>query len=143
MEYQYNEIACFYSKGERIILIPKGELLPFGGGIDIEPVFELKAPFDKQELERKINECFSLCWSKIVNGIPKGPSIIEKYLNIKGFKKIVQQFECFELMYNKVEKKYDLMKLFKAADYKSYSGMETIELGSTLDLDFILKLISN
>ena len=109
MEYQYNQISCFYSKGERILLIPKGELLPFGGGIDIDPVFEVKAPFDKQELEQKVNECFSLCWSKIVNGIPKGPSIIEKYLNIKGFKKIVQQFEYFDLTYNKVEKKYSLI----------------------------------
>lgn len=36
MEYQYNQISCFYSKGERILLIPKGELLPFGGGIDLK-----------------------------------------------------------------------------------------------------------
>ena len=143
MEYQYNQISCFYSKGERILLIPKGELLPFGGGIDIDPVFEVKAPFDKQELEQKMNECFSLCWSKIVNGIPKGPSIIEKYLNIKGFKKIVQEFEYFDLTYNKVEKKYSLMKSFKAANYKSYSGMEIIELGSEINFDVILNLISD
>ena len=104
MEYQYNQISGLYSKGEKLLLVPQGELLLFGGGIDIDPVFELKAPFNKEKLKQKINECFSFCWSKIVNGIPKGPSIVEKYLKIKGFKKIVQQFEFFTLTYNKIEK---------------------------------------
>lgn len=142
MRYQYKQISCYYSKGERILLLPKGEILPFGGGIDIEPVFELKLPVGKDELERKMNECFTFCWSKTVNGFPKGASIVEKYLKVKGFKKVVQQFELFELTYNIAEKKYDLRKLLKAADYKCYSGMEIIEMGSAIDFDFIMNLIS-
>ena len=55
----------------------------------------------------------------------------------------MQQFEYFDLTYNKVEKKYNLMKYFKAANYKSYSGMEIIELGSEINFDVILNLISD
>ena len=36
-----------------------------------------------------------------------------------------------------------LMKSFKAANYKSYSGMEMIELGSEINFDVILNLISD
>lgn len=142
MKYNYNSISCYYSKGERLLFLPKGEFLPFGGAIDIEPVSELKFPVEKEILERKIKECFSLCWSKTVNSFPK-VSIIEKYLKIKGYKKVVQQFDSFELAYNTVEKKYILSKFFKSPDYKSYSGMERIEMGSEIDYDFILRLIQS
>lgn len=142
MEYQFNQISCYYSKGNKILLIPKGELLPFGGGIDIEPVMELNFPVTKDELELKIKECFSYCWSQTITGFPKGPSIIEKYLHIKGYKKIVQQFELFELTYNSVEKKYDIRKMNKSTDCKSYSGMELIEMGPNIDLDYIFNLVS-
>lgn len=142
MEYQYNQISCYYSKGEKLFLIPKGELLPFGGGIDIEPAFELQIPLSKTELEDNINKVFSLCWTVVVNGIPKGPSVIEKYSKTRGYKKIVQKFDFFTLTYDKNEKKYNLMKSFKDTDNKCYSGMETIEMGDKIDFDYIMSLIS-
>ncbi len=141
MEYQYSEISCYYIRGKVLILIPKGELLPFGGGIDIEPILEIKFPFDKTELEQKIKECFSFCWSKTINGIPKGQSIIEKYLNIKGYKKIVQQYDFCILKYDKSENLYYLMKSSKDANYRGYSGMEIIEMGSKIDIDYIIHML--
>ena len=141
-KYDYSRIDCYYAKGERLLLSPEGECLPFGGGIQIEPIFEIRAPFERQELERKIDECFSLCWSKTVDEYPKGPSIIEKHLGIRGYKKIVRQFDFFCITYNKVSKSYSLMKLSKAANYKSYSGVEaTAEMGEKIDYDYILRMI--
>lgn len=143
MDYQYKQISCYYSKGNRIILIPKGELLPFGGAIDIEPVIEIKLPVSKNELESKIKECFSYCWSKTITGFPKGPSVVELFLNIKGYKKIVQQFDLFELTFNILDNNYDIRKMMKSDDYKCYSGMEMIEMEQQIDFDYINNLIGN
>ena len=141
MEYQYEQISCYYSKGEKLFLIPKGELLPFGGGIDIEPAFELKVPFTKEELKESINKTFSLCWSAVVNGMPKGSSVIEKYAKIKGYKKIVEKFDFFTLTYDKTEETYSLMKSNKDIANRCYSGMEIISFGSNIDLDYIMNLL--
>lgn len=143
MKYEYKEISCYYSKGERIILLPKGELLPFGGGIDTEPIFDLSLPVSKKDLEEKINECFTFCWKTTVNGVPKSPYILERHLKIRGYKKIVQKFDLFNLTYNIIKQKYILSKALKAPDYKYYSGEEIIEMGSTIDFDCIMNLISD
>lgn len=55
----------------------------------------------------------------------------------------INRTDHFLLTYDKVEKKYDLRKSFKAADYKCYSGMEMIELGNEINFDVILNLISD
>ena len=141
MKYKYNEISCYYKTGESLILIPKGELLSMGGGVDIEPVFEIKPPFVKDELGQKINECFSYCWSKKINEIPKGPSIIEQYLNIKGYKKIVEKYDFCLLRYDKIEKVYYLMKSGKDKNFRGYSGMEIVEMGSSINIEYIIQML--
>ena len=140
-KYLYKQISCYYSKKEVLLLIPSGELLPFGGEIEIEPIFEIKAPFKKAELEQKIEECFALCWSKTVDGFPKGQSVIEKYVNVKGHRKIVKMFELFYLIYEKDTKEYVLNKTFKSIAEGCYSGTEEIRFGEKIDYDCILHLI--
>ncbi len=141
MKYLYRRISCYYKKGDILILMPKGKLLPFGGGIDIEPVFELQFPINNDNLKKIINECFELCWSEIIDGIPKGPSVIEKHLNIRGYKKVVRQYDFFSLRYDKVSKEYILEKTFKDLKAGCYSGIEEYNFGNKIDYDFIMKLI--
>lgn len=142
MNYLYNEISCYYVKNEVLLLLPSGEQLPYGGGVETEPVFEIKAPFEIQQLEQKINECFSLCWVKTVNGFPK-QSVIEKYVNVKGYRKIVKRFNLFHLKYKKDTKEYVLSKEVNDIKTGSYAGGEDIRFGDKIDYNFILRLIQD
>ena len=37
MKFPFDKITAYYKKGERLVLIPKGELQQFSADIDIEP----------------------------------------------------------------------------------------------------------
>lgn len=143
MYFQFDEINAYYRKDEKLILIPTGELRQFPTNIDIEPAIVIDLPITQEKLKHEIEKCFKLCWSASVEKLTKGPSIIEKVLGYKSYKKVVENYDEFTLTYYKVEKNYSIIKSIKSKNFRYYEGIEFRYIWNKIDYDFILRLIQS
>lgn len=142
MNFQFDEINAYYKKGEKLILIPTGELKQFSTNIDIEPAIVIELPTSYEDLKQEIEKCFKLCWTDSIELLRKEPSIIEKVLGYKSYKKVVENFDEFTLTYNKIENNYSITKSLKAKNFRYYEGIDFQYSWDKIDYDFIYRLIS-
>ena len=142
MKFPFDKITAYYKKGERLVLIPKGELQQFSVDIDIEPAIVIELPTTLEDLKQKLEECFKLCWTASKETLTKGPSIIEKVMGYKSYKKVVENLDSFSLTYNKIEKKYTITQGLKAKNFRYYEGIDFQFTWNKIDYDFIYKLIN-
>ena len=139
--FQFDEISVYYKKNEKLILIPTGELKQFPTNVDIEPAIVIDLPITQENLKHEIEKCFKLCWSTSVEKLTKEPSVIEKVLGYKSYKKVVENYDAITLTYNKVEKNYSILKSIKSKNFRFYEGIEFQYIWNKIDYDFILRLI--
>lgn len=142
MKFPFAKITAYYKKGERLVLIPKGELQQFSVDIDIEPAIVIELPTTLDDLKQEIEKSFKLCWTASKETLTKGPSIIEKVMGYKSYKKVVENLDSFSLTYNKIEKKYTITQGLKAKNFRYYEGIDFQFTWNKIDYDFIYKLIN-
>lgn len=140
MEFEFREISCYYKKGIEIILIPKGKVLPFEVPADMDCPVKIMLPTNKETIKDSIEKSLEMCWTKTMNGFFK-ESVISKFCNIKGYKKVVKEFDFFSLKYLEKKNCYELMTMNKDFSDGSYTGGEKHIFGENIDIDFILQLI--
>ena len=140
-DFQFDEINVYYKKDEKLILIPTGELKQFPTNVNIEPAIVIDLPITQENLKHEIEKCFKLCWSTSVEKLTKEPSVIEKVLGYKSYKKVVENYDAITLTYNKVEKNYSILKSIKSKNFRYYEGIEFQYIWNKIDYDFILRLI--
>lgn len=90
MEYDYKSISIYADAADNLLIIPSGYYEKYGGTKDIAIVNQLNVPYSEIELDEMLKLALEQCYSLKPDEDLK-ITVIEKFLNIKGYSKAVKQ----------------------------------------------------
>lgn len=101
MKFDFKNVTVYIDKSEDILIVPCGIWPAHNITAEISNIVELKHPYTLEQLQFALEEGLQLCYSQNVDSdFPKVTSL-EKYLNVKGYKKAIKNKKVVSLFWNK------------------------------------------
>ena len=144
---KYMGSVMYYIKNEMLYLCPLtlGKVRSKSFLMIVEPVIELKLPATAEELNAKLQECFSLSFMNVVKvkEFPiKGLSSVARHVGAKTEKQFVNKYDYMSVDFIVKQKKYRVTyDMKKEKNY--YINGKREELDEDTVIDFILKIIQD
>lgn len=138
--------VMYYIKNEMLYLCPvtTGKQRSNSFLMIVEPVIELKLPATAEELNTKLQECFSLSYMQVVKveELSKGLSPVARHVGAKTEKQFVNKYDYISIDFIVKQKKYRVTyDMKKEKNY--YLNGKREELDEDTVIDFILKIIQD
>ena len=95
MGYDYRSVIVYADAKDNLFILPTGESKRLcGATMELDILKHLAFPFSDEEVEEALLESMDLCFSEDPDDAPGYRTVMEKYLNVKGYAKAVKDKKC-------------------------------------------------
>lgn len=95
MGYDYRTVIIYVDVKDNLFIVPTGESKRLcGATMELDLLKHLAFPYSDVEVEETLLKAMELCFSMEPDDAPGYRTVMEKYLNVKGYAKAVKDKKC-------------------------------------------------